>query len=243
MEQLNGQVGVVTGASGGLGRSIALALAAAGMKVVAASRDVTKLATLQEEIVGSGGGCLTVSTDVSDESAVRALFTRIREEYGRVDLLVNNAGLAVGGPADELSFELWRQVLSVNLDGAFLCSRAALAMMKPQKRGRIINIGSVSAKVPRIHSAPYTTSKFALEGMTRAMALDARAYGVAVGILHPGNTDTPIWDSRREVGEGEGLMPVDEVARMVVTMASLPPTMNFLEGIVLPVSMPFLGRG
>lgn len=243
MEQLKGQVGVVTGASGGLGRSIAMALASAGATVVAASRDEAKLATLQEEIEAGGGACLIVPTDVSDEAAVGKLFARVQETYQRVDLLVNNAGLALGGPADELSFELWRQVLAVNLDGAFLCSRAALAMMKPKGRGRIINIGSVSAKVPRIHSAPYTTSKFALEGMTRAMALDARAYGVSVGILHPGNTDTPIWDSRRDVGEGEGLMPADEVARMVVTMASLPSEMNFLEAVVLPVSMPFLGRG
>ena len=116
-------------------------------------------------------------------------------------------------------------------------------MMRPRRRGRIINIGSVSARVPRLHSAPYTTSKFALDGMTRAMALDAREYGVAVSVLHPGNTDTAIWDERREMAESEGLMDPDLLAQMVVGMACLPPEVNFLEGIVLPVSMPFLGRG
>ena len=183
------------------------------------------------------------STDVSKEAEVLRLFKKVRETFSSLDLLVNNAGLALGGPSHELSYETWRQVLEVNIDGAFLCGREALAVMKGQGHGRVINIGSVSAKVPRPNSAPYTTSKFALEGLTKAMALDAREYGVSVSILHPGNTDTPIWDPRRDVGESEGLMCPDQLARLVVVMAALPPDMNFLEGLVLPVSMPFIGRG
>lgn len=240
---LKGETAVVTGASGGLGERIALALAAAGARVVLASRNESELKRVAVEIEALGGAALVVPTDVGDEVSVQALFQRVRSESEGLDLLVNNAGLAEGGASDELSFETWRRVLSVNLDGAFLCSREALALMKPRRKGRVINIGSVSAKVPRPHSAPYTSSKFGLEGLTRAMALDAREYGVSVSILHPGNTDTPIWDPRREVGEREGLMNPDDVAKLVVTMASFPDDTNLLEALVLPGSMPFIGRG
>ena len=243
MGQLDGKTSLVTGASGGLGRSIALALAKSGSNLVIASRCSDKLDKVQSEIESEGVHCMAVPTDVTREADVIRLYETLQTKFKSLDLLVNNAGLALGGPSDEVSFETWRSVLAVNLDGAFLCSREALAMMKPCQSGRIINIGSVSAKVPRVNSAPYTSSKFALEGMTRAMALDARAYGVSVSILHPGNTDTPIWDPRREVGEQEGLMCPNEVARIVVAMAALPADINFLEGTVLPVSMPFLGRG
>jgi NAD(P)-dependent dehydrogenase (short-subunit alcohol dehydrogenase family) len=243
MGQLEGKVGLVTGASGGLGKSIALALAEAGANVVIASRSEKRLEEVRVEVEKKGADCLVVPTDVSKESDVKRLFEKTRSHFSRLDLLVNNAGLAIGGASHELSFEIWRQVMDVNLDGAFLCGREALAIMRGQGNGRVINIGSVSAKVPRPHSAPYTASKFALEGLTKAMALDAREYGVSVSILHPGNTDTPIWDPRREQGEAEGLMCPDQLARLVVTMAALPSDINFLEGLVLPVSMPFLGRG
>ena len=243
MSRLSGQVCLVTGSSGGLGRSIALALAREGGDLVLAARNEERLKEVSGEITRLGQKAVAIPTDIASEDAVGRLFDRVKSEFGHIDLLVNNAGLATGGASHELSFETWRQVLSVNLDGAFLCSRSALAMMRPRRRGRIINIGSVSARVPRLHSAPYTTSKFALDGMTRAMALDAREYGVAVSVLHPGNTDTAIWDERREMAESEGLMDPDLLAQMVVGMACLPPEVNFLEGIVLPVSMPFLGRG
>jgi NAD(P)-dependent dehydrogenase (short-subunit alcohol dehydrogenase family) len=171
------------------------------------------------------------------------LFRQTIDAYGRIDILVNNAGVSKGAPTDELSLEVWQQVIDVNLTAAFLCSREALKLMKSRRSGRIINIGSVSAKVPRVNSAAYTTSKFGLEGLTRSLALDAREFGIAVSILHPGNTLTPIWNGREEIARKEGVMSPDDLARVAVTIATLPPDVNLLESIVLPVSMPFVGRG
>jgi NAD(P)-dependent dehydrogenase (short-subunit alcohol dehydrogenase family) len=180
---------------------------------------------------------------VTLEENVINLFRRTLEVFGRVDILVNCAGITNRSPTDELSLEAWKNVLDVNLNGAFLCSREALRIMKRQRSGRIINIGSISAKMPRPHTAPYTTSKFALEGLTRSLALDARDYGIAVSILHPGNTATPLWDGRDDQARQEGIMSPTDLARVMVMMAALPPDVNMLESIMLPVSMPFLGRG
>ncbi len=243
MSQLQDRVAVITGASKGIGRSIAVAYAAEGARVVLASRSREGLDAVAREVREAGGMALAIPTDVTVEEEVVDLFRRTADAVGSVDILVNNAGISVGAPADEVSLELWQQVLGVNLTGAFLCSREALKIMKGQGSGRIINIGSVSAKVPRPNSAPYTASKFGLEGLTRAFALDAREFGVAVCILHPGNTATPIWEGREDVAQAEGVMSPDDLARAAVTMATLPPDVNMLESIVLPVSMPFLGRG
>lgn len=243
MGQLRDRVAVITGASTGIGRSVALAYASEGAKVVLAARSATKLGAVAEEIAAAGGEALACPTDVTVEAEVEALFARTVEAHGRVDILVNNAGINVRSATDELSAEDWRKVLEVNLTGVFLCSRAALRLMKQQRSGRIINIGSVSAKVPRAHSAPYTTSKFGLEGLTRSLALDGREHGIAVSILHPGNTETPIWQGREEQGRREGIMAPEDLARVAVVMAALPPEVNVLESVVLPVSMPFLGRG
>jgi len=243
MTQLLDRVAVITGASTGIGQGIATAYAAEGAKVVLAARNREKLDAVAELIRAGGGTALVVPTDVTDEGEVIALFRQTVEAFGRADILLNNAGISAGGPPDELSLETWRKVLDVNLTGAFLCSREALRVMKPQRSGRIINIGSVSAKVPRRHAAPYAASKFALEGLTRSMALDAREFGIAVSILHPGNTESPLWQGREEVARQEGLMAAADLARVAVLMAALPPEVNFLEGVVLPVSMPFLGRG
>lgn len=243
MGQLQDRIAVVTGASSGIGQGIAVAFAVEGAKTVLASRSRQKLEVVANEIQGAGGLVHVVPTDVTVEQDVIDLFRQTLETFGRVDILVNNAGVSKGGPTDELSLEVWQQVIGVNLTGAFLCSREALKIMKSQRSGRIINIGSVSAKVPRSHSAPYTTSKFGLEGLTRSLALDARDYGIAVSILHPGNTATPIWQGREEIARKEGVMSPDDLARVAVTIAALPPEVNLLESIVLPVSMPFVGRG
>ncbi len=243
MGQLQDRIAVVTGASSGIGQGIAVAFAVEGAKTVLASRSRQKLEVVANEIQGAGGLVHVVPTDVTVEQDVIDLFQQTLETFGRVDILINNAGVSKGGPTDELSLEVWQEVLDVNLTGAFLCSREALRIMKPQRSGRIINIGSVSAKVPRSHSAPYTTSKFGLEGLTRSLALDARDYGIAVSILHPGNTATPIWQGREEIARKEGVMSPDDLARVAVTIAALPPEVNLLESIVLPVSMPFVGRG
>jgi NAD(P)-dependent dehydrogenase (short-subunit alcohol dehydrogenase family) len=236
-------VAIVTGASAGIGRGIAEAYAAEGAKVVLAARKREGLETVAAAIRQSGGTALVMPADVTVEGDVVALFTKTMEEFGRVDILVNNAGIATRAPTEELTLADWRRVIDVNLTGAFLCSREALRVMQRQHGGRIINIGSISARVPRPHSAPYTSSKFALEGLTRSLALDGREHGIAVSILHPGNTATEFWRGREEQAQSEGLMAVADLARVAVLMAALPPDLNLLESVVLPVHMPFLGRG
>ncbi|MBW1698585.1 MAG: SDR family oxidoreductase [Deltaproteobacteria bacterium] len=243
MGRLQQKVAVITGASTGIGKSIAIAFADEGAKVVLASRSREKLEAAAKEIRSLGGTALVIPTNVVVEADVENLFHQIMEDYGRVDILVNNAGITTKTPTDELTLETWQSVLDVNLTGAFLCSRAALKIMKQQRSGRIINIGSVSAKVPRPHSAPYVTSKFGLEGFTRSLALDGREHGISVCILHPGNTATPIWQGREEQAQKEGVMSADDLARVALAMATLPPDVSMLESIVLPMKMPFLGRG
>ena len=243
MGKLQDRIAVITGASTGIGQSIAAAFAAEGAKTVLASRNREKLEAAAGEIRRTGGQAVVVATDVTVEDEVIGLFRRTLDAFGRVDILVNNAGVSKGSPPDELSLEVWQRVLDVNLTGAFLCSREAFKIMKTQRSGRIISIGSVSAKVPRVHSAPYTTSKFGLEGLTRSLALDGREYGIVASIIHPGNTMTPIWTGREEIARREGVMSPADLARVAVTIATLPPEVNMLESIVLPVSMPFVGRG
>ena len=243
MGKLQDRIAVITGASAGIGQSIAAAFAAEGAKTVLASRNREKLEAAAGEIRRTGGQAMVMATDVTVEDEVIGLFRQTLDAFGRVDILVNNAGVSKGSPPDELSLEVWQRVLDVNLTGAFLCSREAFKIMKTQRSGRIISIGSVSAKVPRVHSAPYTTSKFGLEGLTRSLALDGREHGIAVSIIHPGNTMTPIWNGREEIAREEGVMAPDDLARIAVTIAALPAEVNMLETIVLPVSMPFVGRG
>ena len=243
MSVLKDQVAVITGASSGIGAAIANAFANEGAQVILAARSGDKLQSVVSQIEAAGGKATAVVCDVTDEAAVCSLFDTVASDFSRLDILVNNAGLAKGGPIDELAFETWRSVMSVNLDGAFLCSREAFKLMKPQNRGRIINIGSVSAKMPRVDSAPYTTSKFALEGLTRSLALDGRSYGISVGVLQPGNTMTSIWEGREEKVTAEGVMNADDLAQVALSMANLPDGVSVLESTVLPISMPFLGRG
>lgn len=243
MDQLKDRIAIITGASSGIGQAIAEAYAAAGAKTVLAARNREKLDAVASGIRQRGGTVLVVPTDVASEKDVLGLFRQTVEAFGRIDILVNNAGTATREPTDELSLAAWRHVLDVNITGPFLCSREAFKVMKRQGGGRIINIGSISAKVPRPNSAPYTTTKFALEGLTRSLALDGRAHRIAVSIIHPGNTESALWQGREEIARKEGLMPAGELARVAVLIAALPNDMNLLESVVLPVTMPFLGRG
>lgn len=243
MGQLADKVAVVTGASTGIGQSLAVTFAKEGAKVVLAARRRDALEELARRIEASGGTAVAAPTDVTVEAQVLDLFRRALDAFGRVDILVNNAGIAVGKPTDELSLDAWRSVIDCNVTGAFLCAREAFKIMKRQHGGRILNIGSVSAKVPRAHSAAYTTSKFALEGLTRSLAVDGREHGIAASVLQPGNVVTPLWDGREDVMRREGAMSPDDLARIAVTMLSLPPDVNLYEAIVLPLSMPMLGRG
>lgn len=243
MGQLQDKVTVITGAASGVGRGIARLFADEGAVLVLASRDRARLEELAGEAQAGGAQALAVPTDVTDEAQVVALFERVAREFGRLDILINNAGVFDGGPLDELSLETWQKVIDVNLTGPFLCSREAFKIMKRQGGGRIINIGSISAQVPRAASAPYVASKFGLEGLTRAAALDGRSSGIAVSCLHPGNVATERRQASDAPADQEPMMMPDEVARVVVTMAALPPHINMLDAIVLPVEQLYLGRG
>ena len=243
MGLLQDKIAIITGGGSGIGQSIAQAFAGEGAKVVLASRNRQNLEAVAQQIEQAGGTALVVPTDVTAEDQVVGLFQQALEAFDRIDILVNNAGVMTGGPTDELTLAQWQSVLDVNLTGPFLCSREALKVMKKQKSGRIINIGSVAAHVARPDTAPYATTKSGLDGLTRSLALDGRAHGVAVSVLHPGNTATNIWGGPSEVHQREGAMPPEDLARVAVTMASLPDDINVLESIVLPLSMPYLGRG
>ncbi len=243
MESLKNKVAIVTGASKGIGKGVALALAKQGCKVALASRDYERMAQVVAEITALGGIAQAVVTDVTREDAVDALFAEVQSAFGRLDILVNNAGMAVSGRIDELSLADWQQVQDVNVTGMFLCCRGAARIMKPQGSGRIINIGSISGQMPRVKSSPYTTSKFAVAGLTKALALELRPFNIAVCAVHPGNVMTDIWEKSPQVPEQEGVIEVADLADVVVTIASLPDNVNLFESVILPVSQPYLGRG
>ena len=237
---LDGKIALVTGGGSGIGKAIAQAFAAAGARVALAGR---RRGALEEAAAEIGAAAEAAPCDVTDDAQVESLFAGVAERHGRLDILVNNAGVSAPGPTHEMDPDNWRKVIDVNLTGAFLCARAALRLMIPAKSGRIINIGSISAQMSRAHAAPYTASKFGLEGLTRSLALDAREHGVAVGILHPGNVATDIWRGREEISRREGLIPLAEIGRAAVTMAGMDPAVNMLSATVLPVTQPYLGRG
>jgi NAD(P)-dependent dehydrogenase (short-subunit alcohol dehydrogenase family) len=239
---LHDRIVIVTGASSGIGEATAIAFARAGAKVVLAARRAERLADAVAKIEQAGGTALAVPADVTREEDVLRLFAATVERFGRVDILINNAGIADATPTDALSLERWRQVIDTNLTSAFLCSREALRLMKPQGRGRVINIGSLSAHVPRPDSAAYTASKFALDGLTRSMAVDARGHGVAVSIFHPGMVVSELAPGMA-AAPAEMMSDASDTADILVHMASVPDHLNFLEGLMLPLKVPFLGRG
>jgi NAD(P)-dependent dehydrogenase (short-subunit alcohol dehydrogenase family) len=249
----DGKIALVTGAGSGVGRAVALALLQEGYAVVLAGRRAEALERTAAAAGAGGGRALAVPADVSDEASVRALFEKAREAFGRLDLLFNNAGTgAPPVPLEELTVEQWRRVIDVNLTGAFLCTRAAVRLMKEQtpRGGRIINNGSISAHVPRPHSAPYTASKHALTGLTKSTALDGRAHDIACGQIDIGNAATEMTARMKDgVPQASGqlapepTMDVAHVARAVLYMASLPLDANVLFMTVMATRMPFVGRG
>ncbi len=243
MRDLNGLVAVVTGASRGIGKGIALRFGTVGMKVVAASRSAEGVACVAREILNDGGEAIGVEADICDVTDVEGLFDRVKEIYGRVDVLVNNAGAFDGGRMDELAVEDFDKVIATNLRGPFLCTQAAIRMMKETGGGRIINIGSISAQRVRPNSAAYSASKFGLWGLTQVTALEGREYGVTCGCVHPGNT----FVERRAISNAkedrEPMMEVSEVVEVVMTMAGLDKDVNMLEAIVLPMEQEYVGRG
>lgn len=242
MGKLEAKVAIVTGGSRGIGKAIARGLAAEGASVVIAARGVENLNQTVQELSAKGATIVPVRADVTDENQVAALFQRTIELFQRVDVLVNNSGVFDGGPLDQISLETWDKVMAVNLRGPFLCTRAALRIMKAQRSGRILNIGSISAWRPRINSAAYSTSKFGLWGLTNVTALEGREYGISACCLHPGNV--PLEDTAAQHRRAtEPMMAAEELAEVAVLMASLPAHVNMLEAVVLPVGQPFLARG
>lgn len=239
MSRVSGKVALVTGASSGIGEAVAVAFAEAGMKLVLAARRKDRLDALAARI---GGDVLAVETDVTSETSVRALFVAAIDRFGRIDILINNAGVADATPTDELSLEGWSRVIDTNLTGCFLCAREALRAMKRQGRGRIVNIGSLSAKVPRPDSAAYTASKFALEGLTRSIAVDFREHGIAVSIFHPGMVVTELAPGMTDA-DPKLMSDAADTARAILTMVDMPDNVNFFEGLMVPLEVPFLGRG
>jgi NAD(P)-dependent dehydrogenase (short-subunit alcohol dehydrogenase family) len=187
-----------------------------------------------------GAGVLAVPADVTDEAQVERLFGAVMERFGRLDVLVNNAGAFEGGPLDELSLADWSHVIAVNLTGPFLCTRAAFRIMKPQGGGRIINVSSISAQRVRPNSAPYSASKHGVWGLTQVTALEGRDHNIAASCLYPGNTRV---ERSSATTDAEANMGVDDLAQAAVWMALLPPHVTMLEATVLPIKQPFIGRG
>lgn len=242
MSILQGRVVVVTGASSGIGEACAVAFAEKGAKVVLAARRAERLTALVERIASVGGEAVAVATDVTDEAAVQHLFETAVERFGTVDVLINNAGVADSTAVYEMSLDLWQQVIQTNLTSAFLCSRAAFRIMKEQRRGRILNIGSISAQIPQANSPAYAASKWGLDGLTRSLAIDGREFNIAASIFHPGIVATEIAPGAVKLPEDFAASPED-IAGVIVHMCDLPDHLNFYEGMVVQIDLPFLGRG
>ena len=245
------KVAIVTGAGSGIGRAVSLALLKAGWGVALAGRRPEALRATAAD--AQGGEALVVATDVADPESVDALFAATKAQFGRLDLLFNNAGTgAPPGPIEDHSIQQWRRVVDVNLTGAFLCTRAAFRLMKDQdpRGGRIINNGSISAHAPRPGSIAYTATKHAITGLTRSTSLDGRAYDIACGQIDIGNAAT---DMTRAIARGvpqadgsvkpEPVMDVQAVADAVLYMAGLPLSANVQFMTVMATQMPFIGRG
>jgi NAD(P)-dependent dehydrogenase (short-subunit alcohol dehydrogenase family) len=251
--QGTGKIAVVTGAGSGIGRASSVALAKAGWTVVLAGRRREALEATAAKAKEAGGSSLVVATDVSDPASVEALFATAKNQFGRVDLLFNNAGTnAPGVPLEELTYAQWNAVVAVNLTGAFLCAQAAFRVMKDQqpRGGRIINNGSISAHAPRPNSAPYTATKHAITGLTKSLSLDGRKYDIACGQIDIGNAAT---EMAARMAQGvpqangtiavEPLMDVEHVAEAIVFMAHLPLESNVQFLTIMATKMPFVGRG
>jgi len=249
----NTKIALVTGAGSGIGRAVSLSLQSAGYSVVLAGRRAAELEKTAALGQASRGKMLPAPTDVSNPESVRALFARIKETFGRLDLLFNNAGTGAPAiPMEELSYEQWNTVVGVNLTGAFLCAQEAIRLMKTQNPsgGRIINNGSISAHAPRPNSAPYATTKHAILGLTKCISLDGRKYGIACGQIDIGNAATEMTERMTAgVMQANGTkmieprMDVRHVADAVVYMASLPLEANVQFLTVMATNMPFVGRG
>jgi NAD(P)-dependent dehydrogenase (short-subunit alcohol dehydrogenase family) len=247
------KVAVVTGAGTGIGRAAALAFLNDGYRVALAGRRSELLQETRKLAGAAANQALVVPTDVTKPDAVDALFAKVKQAFGRVDVLFNNAGgNAPGVPFEELSYEQWQAVVDVNLTGMFLCAQAAFRTMKEQSPhgGRIINNGSISAHAPRPGSAPYTSTKHGVTGLTKTLSLDGRPYDIACGQIDIGNAVTPMTERMAQgVKQANGTlaseprMPVEYVGSAVLFMANLPLDVNVQFMTIMATKMPFIGRG
>jgi NAD(P)-dependent dehydrogenase (short-subunit alcohol dehydrogenase family) len=247
------RVVLVTGGGSGIGRACALALAKAGFTTVVTGRRPDALEATVARIVAAGGAALAVPADITNPESVQTLFAAVKQRFGRLDVLFNNAGVSAPGiPLEDVTYEQWRTVVDTNLTGPFLCTQAAFRLMKSQQPagGRIINNGSISAHVPRPNSSPYTATKHAITGLTRATALDGRRFNIACGQIDIGNAGTEMTERmQRGVPQADGsLKPeptidVTHIAAAVVYMASLPLDANVPFMTVMATGMPYIGRG
>jgi NAD(P)-dependent dehydrogenase (short-subunit alcohol dehydrogenase family) len=250
--QLQGKVAIVTGASNGIGRGIAETFATEGAKTVLVARRAELLDEVAAGIKAKGGDALPAAADLTREEEIAPLFAKVVKTYGRLDVLVNNAGIATHKNTEDITLQYWNEALAINLTAAFLCAREAIRIMKEQtpQGGRIINVGSVSAKTPRPDSLPYTVTKFGLQGMTHQLTMDGRKHNIVASIIHPGATLSSFTTRRGRTKAGHGEKPEDyvmaaeDVARVAVLMAALPSEVNLYEATILPNHMrSFIGRG
>ena len=249
----NGKVAIITGAGSGIGKAVALAFAKDGYSVAIAGRRAEALDGTLKAAGADGARMLAIPTDVTRPDSVRALFAKVKERFGRVDVLFNNAGINPNDiPFEEMPFEKWQATVDTNLTGSFLCAQEAYRMMKGQtpRGGRIINNGSISAHSPRPDSVPYSSTKHAITGLTKCISLDGRKYDIACGQIDIGNAVSEMAERMaRGVRQADGsvkpepLMNVAHVASTVLYMASLPPEANVQFVTVMATKMPFVGRG
>ena len=244
------KIAMITGAGSGVGRAVARALAEQGWQLALVGR---KRETLEETAKALKGDHLVVPADVGDPAAVKAVFAQIKDKFGRLDMLFNNAGMGTPAiPIEDLSFEQWQAIVGVNLTGAFLCTQEAIRLMKAQnpRGGRIINNGSISADRPRPHSAPYTATKHAITGLTKSIILDGRPFDITAGQIDIGNAATEMTQRMTQgVLQADGKlgieprMDVDHVGQQVAFMAGLPLESNVAFVTIMATKMPLFGRG
>jgi len=247
-----GKIAVITGGGSGIGRAAALALQAQGWHVAVAGRRADELDKTAALAKAGGGRILAVPTDVAKPDSIAALFDRTRKEFGRLDMLFNNAGIGAPGATEDLDVEKWKQVVDINLTGSFVCAQHAIRIMKAQtpKGGRIINNGSISAHSPRPNSIAYVATKHAMTGLTKSLALDGRKHDIACCQIDIGNAETPL-AVRMKFGVpqangdvvAEPLMDVEHVGSAIAYMAGLPLEANVQFMTIMATKMPFIGRG
>lgn len=242
-DRLKGKVSLITGASKGIGLGIARAFANEGCSLVLTSRSDADLQEAISQLSSARVEIVTHVADVAESEPMQAAFDLAMEQFGKLDILVNNAGAFNGGPIDEMSLDDWDRVIATNLRGPFLCTQMAFRIMKPQGGGRIINIGSISGQRVRPRSAPYSSSKHGIWGLTQVTALEGRDHGITCCCLHPGNILTERREASAKTEDQEPMIGVDDISEVALLMATLPPNVEMLEAIVLPHQQLYVGRG